>query len=166
MERPVLSRSQLQAEHTANAARLEELRRRSTPPRASFRPWGTAPQLRADLAEKEEARLSLQEEYDAIALAAQVLETANAGLQRRFSPALGEKSAEIFTKLTRGKYNRVLLNRELAPSAQEAGSLLPREAFQLSQGTADQLYLAVRLAICALVLPADKGRPWCWTTPW
>ena len=67
---------------------------------------GDGPQLRADLAEKEEARLSLQEEYDAIALAAQVLETANAGLQRRFSPALGEKSAEIFTKLTGGKIGR------------------------------------------------------------
>ena len=159
VERPVLSRSQLQAEHTANAARLEELRRRLHTAQGQLQALGDGPQLRADLAEKEEARLSLQEEYDAIALAAQVLETANAGLQRRFSPALGEKSAEIFTKLTGGKYNRVLLNRELAPSAQEAGSLLPRETFHLSQGTADQLYLAVRLAICALVLPADKGAP-------
>lgn len=29
----------------------------------------------------------------------------------------------------------------------------------LSQGTADQLYLAVRLAVCDLVLPADDPAP-------
>ena len=80
-------------------------------------------------------------------------------MQKRFSPALGEKSAEIFTKLTQGKYNKVLLNKELIPSAQEKDSLLPRETFQLSQGTADQLYLAVRLAICDLVLPREKKAP-------
>ena len=30
---------------------------------------------------------------------------------------------------------------------------------QLSQGTADQLYLAVRLAICEMVLPAERAVP-------
>ena len=158
-ERPVLSRSQLQAERTANAARLEELRRRLHTAQGQIQALGDSAQLGADLAEKEDALQLLQAEYDAIALAAQALETANLSLQKRFSPALGEKSAEIFTKLTQGKYNKVLLNKELTPSAQEEGSLLPRELFQLSQGAADQLYLAVRLAICDLVLPRDKGAP-------
>ena len=158
-ERPVLSRSQLQTELSANTTRLEELRRRLHTAQGQIQALGDSAQLRADLEEKEGARRSLQEEYDAISLAAQTLEAANLSLQRRFSPALGEKSAEIFTKLTQGKYNKVLLNKELAPSAQEKDSLLPREAFQLSQGTADQLYLAVRLAICDLVLPQDKGAP-------
>ena len=159
VERPVLSRSQLQAERTANAARLEELRRRLHTAQGQSQALGDRAQLEADLAEKEEQRRSLQAEYDAISLAAQVLETSNVSLQKRFSPALGEKSAEIFTKLTQGKYNKVLLNKELIPSAQEKGSLLPRETFQLSQGTADQLYLAVRLAICDLVLPQEKKAP-------
>ena len=159
VERPVLSRSQLQAERTANAARLEELRRRLHTAQGQSQALGDSAQLEADLAEKEEQRRSLQAEYDAISLAAQVLETSNVSLQKRFSPALGEKSAEIFTKLTQGKYNKVLLNKELIPSAQEKGSLLPRETFQLSQGTADQLYLAVRLAICDLVLPQEKKAP-------
>ena len=159
VERPVLSRSQLQAERTANAARLEELRRRLHTAQGQSQALGDRTQLEADLAEKEEQRRSLQAEYDAIFLAAQVLETSNISLQKRFSPALGEKSAEIFTKLTQGKYNKVLLNKELIPSAQEKGSLLPRETFQLSQGTADQLYLAVRLAICDLVLPQKKKAP-------
>ena len=134
VEHPVLSRSQLQAERTANAARLEELRRRLHTAQGQSQALGDRAQLEADLAEKEEQRRSLQAEYDAISLAAQVLETSNVSLQKRFSPALGEKSSE-------------------------KGSLLPRETFQLSQGTADQLYLAVRLAICDLVLPQEKKAP-------
>ena len=158
-ERPVLSRSQLQAELTSNASRVEELRRRLHTAQGQMQALGDRTQLEAELSEKEEQRRELQEEYDAIALASQVLESANLSLQKRFSPALGEKSAEIFTKLTQGKYNKVLLNKELTPSAQEINSLLPRETFQLSQGTADQLYLAVRLAICEMVLPQEKEAP-------
>lgn len=158
-ERPVLSRSQLQAELTSNGTRLEELRRRLHTAQGQMQALGDRVQLEAELSDKEEQRSTLQAEYDAITLASQALEGANLSLQKRFSPALGEKSAEIFTKLTRGKYNKVLLNKELAPSAQESGSLLPRETFQLSQGTADQLYLAVRLAICDMVLPREKAAP-------
>ena len=158
-ERPVLSRSQLQAELSSNTAGQEELGRRRHTLLGQIQALGDSAQLEAELAEKEQHREALQQEYDAITLASQVLEQANLALQQRFSPALGEKSAEIFTKLTQGKYNKVLLNKALDPSAQERGTLLPREVFQLSQGTADQLYLAVRLAICEMVLPADKAAP-------
>lgn len=158
-ERPVLSRAQLQAERAANTAQLEELRRRLHTAQGQIQALGDRAQLEESLSEKEEQRETLQAEYDAIALAAQVLESANLSLQTRFSPALGEKSAEIFTKLTRGKYNKVLLDRKLIPSAQEAGSAIPRETFQLSQGACQQLYLAVRLAICDLVLPGGEAAP-------
>ena len=66
---------------------------------------------------------------------------------------------KIFTKQTQGKYNKVVLSKDMVPSAQEAGEILPHEAAVLSQGTADQLYLAVRLAICQLVLPGDDPAP-------
>lgn len=39
------------------------------------------------------------------------------------------------------------------------GDPLYRDAALLSAGTADQLYLATRLAICDLVLPADRAVP-------
>ena len=120
---------------------------------------GEAADLQARLEEARARRERLQEEYDAIALAMEALSRANTTLQNRFSPALGEKAANIFTKLTNGKYNKVLLSRELTASAQESGTSTPREAPLLSQGTADQLYLAVRLAICELVLPGDKAVP-------
>ena len=43
--------------------------------------------------------------------------------------------------------------------AEEHDGLQPRRALTLSQGTADQLYLAVRLAVCELVLPAEEPCP-------
>ena len=52
-----------------------------------------------------------------------------------------------------------ILDRSLAASAQERGSVAAHEVSALSQGAADQLYLAVRLAICELVLPKEKNVP-------
>lgn len=120
---------------------------------------GNSADLRAQLAEKETQHAALQDEYDAIALALETLTAANTQLQTRFSPALGKRAAEIFSQLTGGKYNKVLLDRDMTPSAQESGQPLPHQAVFLSQGTADQLYLAVRLAICDLVLPPEKAVP-------
>ena len=45
------------------------------------------------------------------------------------------------------------LTRELEGFVQTGESVLPRSALCLSRGTADQLYLAVRLAVCRLCLP-------------
>ena len=78
---------------------------------------------------------------------------AHAGLQARFSPALNRAAGELFARLTGGRYGKVTLTRQFEALAEEADGLLPRRALALSQGTADQLYLAVRLAVCRLCLP-------------
>ncbi len=98
-------------------------------------------------------------EYSALTLALEELEQANAQLQARFSPALNRRAGEWFTRLTGGKYDQVALTRQFEALAQEAGGLSPRRALALSQGTADQLYLAVRLAVCQQVLPPDDPAP-------
>lgn len=59
---------------------------------------------------------------------------------------------------TGGRYEDVLLDRSFAASVREEGGAVSRRSLALSQGTSDQLYLAVRLAICDLVLP-QKERP-------
>jgi len=102
---------------------------------------------------------SLEGEYASIQLAISTLEWANAQLQGRFSPALGKRAAEIFHQLTGGAYGGVLLDKSLHVSAEPAGSGVPRDADCLSAGAADQLYLAVRLAICDLVLPEENAVP-------
>ena len=120
---------------------------------------GSAETIRAQLTQRQETLSILQNEYEAISLAMEALADANATLQNRFSPALGARAAEIFGKITGGRYEKVLLNRDFAISAEEQGDPVMRSLSLLSQGTADQLYLAVRLAICDMVLPPEKNPP-------
>lgn len=159
VQRPLMTRQQLESILFDIQRKLAELQRQVHTAQGRIQAVGDPQQLREQLALDQQQRDRLQLEYDAIELAGQVLAQANTSLQNRFSPALGEKSAKIFTKLTQGKYNKVVLSKDMVPSAQEFGQLLPHEAALLSQGTADQLYLAVRLAICQLVLPAEDPAP-------
>ena len=100
-----------------------------------------------------------QAEYDAIALAMESLQSANTALQNRFSPALSRRAGELFSRLTGGKYESVLLDRTFSAQAGETGKSVSHDAQLLSLGTLDQLYLAVRLAICESALPADDPPP-------
>ena len=138
---------------------LTEARRRYDTLLGRIRALDSSSDLTAQLSQKQEELARLQEEYDAIALAMTALERANTTLQNRFSPALGARAAEIFAALTAGKYDKVLLSSDLSLSAEAAGDPMSRSIQQLSQGAADQLYLAVRLAICDMVLPAEKHVP-------
>lgn len=101
----------------------------------------------------------LEKEYAAIELAMSTLAHANTQLQGRFSPALGQRAAEIFDQLTDSAYGGVILDRSFHVSAEPAGTGVPRDVGYLSAGAEDQLYLAVRLAICDLVLPAENAAP-------
>ena len=111
-----------------------------------------AEKLRADITNAEK-------EYAAIRLAMEALEKANQQLQTRFSPALGRRTGEIFSALTEGAYDAVVLDRELSLSAVPAGDSQYRDLSYLSAGATDQLYLAARLAISELVLPKEKKVP-------
>ncbi len=93
-------------------------------------------------------------ECEALSLALATLENANASIQAKFSPALGAETTQLFSRLTGGRYRKVLLDRDLTAQAEAVSDMLPHAASLLSRGAADQLYLALRLALCRLVLPA------------
>ena len=93
-----------------------------------------------------------REEHAALILAMETLQQANGQLQERFSPALNHLAGDYLARLTGQAYASLTLNRDLEGTAQRTGDILPHSALYLSRGTADQLYLAVRLAICALCL--------------
>lgn len=115
--------------------------------------------LQARAEELTDGIAALEGEYAAIELAMDALAQANTQLQGRFSPALGRRAAQIFGQLTGGAYGGVVLDRALHVSAEPAGSGVPRDVDLLSAGAADQLYLAVRLAVCDLVLPPENAAP-------
>ena len=156
---PALSRKDVDAELVRVQARLAAERSRFDTLTGHIRSLDRSSDLQDQLAQKREQLSSLQTEYDAITLAMDALTQANTTLQNRFSPALGARAAEIFSAITAGRYDKVLLSRDFSLSAEMAGDPVGRSIRLLSQGAADQLYLAVRLAICDMVLPAEKRVP-------
>ncbi len=109
--------------------------------------------LAAEQEQLTERIARLQREYDALTLALDALGRANDSLQTRFSPRINELAARYISRLTGGRYDRVLLDPAMHITARQAGEAVTRPLPALSAGTADQLYLAVRLAIAALALP-------------
>ena len=156
---PALSKEDVDAELVRVQARLTAERSRLDTLTGQIRSLDRSSDLQDQLAQKREQLSSLQTEYDAIALAMDALTQANTTLQNRFSPALGARAADIFSAITAGRYGKVLLSRDFSLSAEMAGDPVGRSIRLLSQGAADQLYLAVRLAICDMVLPAEKRVP-------
>lgn len=111
------------------------------------------------IARLEEELVRQQAEYDALRLSLDALQAANTTLQNRFSPELGRRAAEIFADMTGSTWSHILLDREFHLSAESGSDPTRRSVQLLSAGTADQLYLAVRLAICEMILPPEQNPP-------
>ena len=95
----------------------------------------------------------LEETYAALEVAQKALSTATSELQRRFAPRIAKRAQELFGKLTDGRYEKVMLAEDLSIhiSAQEENTL--RSSQWRSEGTVDQLYLALRLAVAEELTP-------------
>lgn len=101
----------------------------------------------------------IQNEYDALTLAVETLREADEELQSRFSPALGKLASEYMAQVTGGRYADVLIDRNFSARARTQGDSVARESEYLSAGTLDLMYLAVRLAVCELAMPAGEPCP-------
>lgn len=115
--------------------------------------------LKSEHAQLLEQRDALERQYAAIALAIETLGRADSELQSRFSPQLAQKAADYMDCLTDGRYDELVLARDLSAKARSADDPTPRDTAYLSAGTADLLYLSVRLALCELACPADDPCP-------
>lgn len=91
--------------------------------------------------------------YAALQAGLAALEQAQQDLQSRFAPKIAAEAREILSSLTQGRYDRLLLDRDLSLSAGAAGENTVRPGIWRSDGTVDQLYLALRLAVSRALLP-------------
>ncbi len=145
---------------TATAAQLSGVERELTRVRnelarteGALAHMGGAEDLEARRGELDAQLTRRLEEYDALTVALEALSSANDALRQRFSPALNQKAGELFAALTGGRWPRLTLARDFSAQAAGEGSALPRTSLALSTGTGEQLYLAVRLAVCTLTAP-------------
>lgn len=84
---------------------------------------------------------------DSIDIAASVLGDAFARVREGFGSALSERTAEIFGSITNGKYKNVNVSKSFDISVEETDVFGTNDWQALSDGTIDQAYFALRLAV-------------------
>jgi len=95
-------------------------------------------------------------EYAALQEASDALNAAFESMQKDFGPMINYRAGKIVSELTGGKYPSVVVSESLVPSVSEPGGSI-RSCFNMSAGTIDQLYLALRLAISGIL--TDENLP-------
>lgn len=81
------------------------------------------------------------------------LEEARTRLQRRFAPRITRQASLLFARLTGGRYDRVTMTEDLSVLSGAKDEDTLRSHLWRSEGTADQLYLALRLAVAKELTP-------------
>lgn len=115
--------------------------------------------VKSRLCELEEEHARVEEELEALTIALDELALADEEMQSEFSPALAKSAAAALSRLTGGAYTELTLDRELNALVRCAGEPVLHESAFLSRGTADQLYLALRLALCDMLLGGEDPCP-------
>ena len=103
---------------------------------------------------RQEARIAqLEETYGAVSIALDTLNQARAELQRRFAPRITQQAQELLGRMTGGQYRRVLMLDDFSLEAGRQQEDTLRSSLWRSDGTIDQLYLALRLAVAQELTP-------------
>ena len=132
---------------------LRQLQRRRGQCQGQMEAIGQRTQLEAQLAQLRQRIETLEDHYAALSLALSTLEQARAQLQRRFAPRITQRSQDLVSQLTQGRYDRLVLAEDLSVHATAQGEDTLRTALWRSDGTTDQLYLALRLAVSEALTP-------------
>ncbi len=114
---------------------------------------GSREQLEKQLLAVDTRIAQLTKTYDALDLALQTLQKASNELQRRFAPRISRQAQQLFGRLTGGRYNRLTLQQDLSIQAGAETETTLHTAQWRSDGTIDQLYLALRLAVARELTP-------------
>lgn len=115
--------------------------------------YGTREQLQKKIAEADKNIESLEDTYAALTIAQQTLADAATALQRRFAPRISQRARDIFSDLTGNRYDRLFLESDLSVSVGAQGEDTLHKSAWRSDGTVDQMYLALRLAVAGELSP-------------
>ncbi len=114
---------------------------------------GSEALLRARLDTLNHRIARLEDTYYALEMALDALRDASLQLQRRFAPRISKRAQEIFNRLTNGRYHRLSLGSDLSLSTSTQDEDTLHTTQWRSDGTADQQYFALRLAVAEELTP-------------
>ena len=130
-----------------------QLRQRQGQCQGQMEALGDKASMEQELERVEKRLHKLEEVYAAVNIAQETLVQASTELQRRFAPRISARAKELFGKLTGGRYDRLLLSADLSMEVAAQDEDTTHGALWRSDGTVDQLYLALRLAVAEELTP-------------
>lgn len=109
--------------------------------------------LTRELGDLQERIRKLEAFYAALTLAQETLAESAAELQRRFAPEITRRAQAHLSVLTGGRYRRLTLGDDFSLGAEAEQEDVVRPVLWRSDGTMDQLYLSLRLAVAEALTP-------------
>lgn len=103
---------------------------------------------RQTLAERESQLESLLERYAVLALSDQLMSRAKAVFEEEKQPEVLKRSSRYFSQMTGGAYERIVAPGDRSGLLAETSNRRLLDSAYLSRGTQEQLYLAMRFALC------------------
>lgn len=95
----------------------------------------------------------LEDTYAALTIAQETLMEARAELQRRFAPRITRRAQGYLSRMTQGRYHGLTMSTDFSLRAAAGEEETLQDALWRSDGTLDQLYLALRLAVAEELTP-------------
>lgn len=95
----------------------------------------------------------LEDTYTALTMAQETLTQARSELQRRFAPRITQRAQELLGAMTDGRYQSLTMGEDFSLRASAGQEDVQWDAIWRSDGTIDQLYLALRLAVAEELTP-------------
>ena len=95
----------------------------------------------------------LEETFAALVIAQETLAEARTQLQRRFAPRITKKAQAILSRMTDGRYHSLTMGEDFSLQAGAGQEETLHDALWRSDGTMDQLYLSLRLAVAEELTP-------------
>lgn len=106
-----------------------------------------------ELAEPTEEEKKLEEDEKALELSMSVIERIARQIYEEVSDELHEAVSKNLSKITNGRYDSIILDEELGLFIWENGKKIPVN--QLSRGTLEQAYLAMRMAVGKILMQEE-----------
>ena len=130
--------------------RLEQLRGQC---RGSIEAIGAGAEVEGRLNQVNGKIRELENTYAALTIAQETLAEARQELQRRFAPGITRRTGQLMSAMTGGRYDRLRIGEDLSIWAGAGGEDTLFDTRWRSEGTVDQLYLSLRLAVAEAMLP-------------
>jgi uncharacterized protein YhaN len=96
---------------------------------------------------------------DSLKASIRFLEEAFAEMQQTFGPIVNERTSRIFSRITGGRYSELIVGKDLKISVREPEMNTTKDFGYLSNGTIDQVYFSLRLAVAEFFSDKSGGLP-------